>query len=184
MSSCKRRPFTSSSTLSGKLRGGHGTRTFRVFEHESRVEHHLFHQGEGLLVIFLAFIVEPDEHVRGNSTIGERSPGWHESGQDTIHGYIFGSCLSVRNYSRIGRVDGCVCKYWNGWLSHVECHHSYLLGVTWRNGYACWVPFGQPWQAEPGNSLPDYLPARDMNLHSDRVVSLLCNLWIEGLELH
>ena len=47
-----------------------------------------------------------------------------------------------------------------------ECRHSYLSGVTWQNGYAYWVPFALPWQAEPGNSLPDYLPARDMNLHS------------------
>ena len=57
-----------------QVAGGHGTRTFRVFEHESRVEHNLFHQGKSLLIIILAFIVEPDEHVRGNSTIGDDLP--------------------------------------------------------------------------------------------------------------
>ena len=41
------------------------------FEHEGRVEHNLFHQVKGLLVIFLAFVVESDKHVRGNSTIGD-----------------------------------------------------------------------------------------------------------------
>ena len=40
-------------------------RTFAVAEHERRVEPDLAHQAEGLLEVFLGFVVEAGEHVGG-----------------------------------------------------------------------------------------------------------------------
>src|SRR3712207_3888688 len=51
----------------GQVFGGVGTRTLGVFEHESGVEAHFFHQGERLPVIFLALVMVSHEDVGGES---------------------------------------------------------------------------------------------------------------------